>query len=99
MKTGTYQILRGLYTGAKRFTELEDSVPTKTLADRLKELENSGYISRVILKTRPPRTEYRITMRGGEKFKELVLQSAPDYVEDLFLVAPEKAKEILTKYR
>jgi DNA-binding HxlR family transcriptional regulator len=55
--------------GATRFNEFAQAlrpVPPGTLAARLNELEAAGVFERVVLDTRPPRTEYRLTPLGRE---------------------------------
>jgi DNA-binding HxlR family transcriptional regulator len=53
--------------GARRFTELRQSVPgisPKTLSDRLAELEEAGVLERRVIPANPPYAEYRLTPRG-----------------------------------
>jgi DNA-binding HxlR family transcriptional regulator len=53
--------------GAVRFNEFKqalEGIPPRTLALRLSELEEAGVIERVVLDTRPPRAEYRLTEAG-----------------------------------
>ena len=52
-----------------RFGEIMKHLGTispKTLADRLKELEESGLITRVVFPEIPPRVEYSLTQSGIE---------------------------------
>jgi DNA-binding HxlR family transcriptional regulator len=52
-----------------RFNEFQrslGSVPPRTLAIRLAELEQAGVLDRSILDTRPPRVEYRLTPKGEQ---------------------------------
>ena len=54
-------------TGTKRFGELRRSlagVSPRTLAQRLKELENAGILKRTIYAEIPPRVEYTLTGKG-----------------------------------
>ena len=54
-------------TGTKRFGELRRSlagVSPRTLAQRLKELEDTGILKRTIYAEVPPRTEYTLTDKG-----------------------------------
>jgi len=93
--TGVYEILRALMRGNKRFSELEDDgIPTKTLSERLKQLEDAGYVSRKILDTRPPRPEYEIVDKGKAAFREMALSRYGYHAEDAFLVAPTEAARI-----
>ena len=53
--------------GAVRFNEFRQvlgSVPPRTLAQRLVELEAAGVLERVVVDSRPPRVEYRLTPAG-----------------------------------
>ena len=53
--------------GAVRFNEFRQvlgSVPPRTLAQRLVELEEAGVLERVVVDSRPPRVEYRLTPAG-----------------------------------
>lgn len=60
-------ILYRLQAGAKRYTELQKSIPhisQKMLTITLKQLEADGFISKQIFKQVPPHTEYQLTERG-----------------------------------
>jgi DNA-binding HxlR family transcriptional regulator len=53
--------------GAVRFNEFKqalETIPPRTLAARLAELEQAGVLERTVLDTRPPRAEYRLTDFG-----------------------------------
>jgi len=53
--------------GAVRFNEFKqalETIPPRTLAARLAELEEAGVLERSVLDTRPPRVEYRLTDTG-----------------------------------
>ena len=61
------QILYAAHAGAMRFNEFRQAVgpvPPRTLAARLVELEEAGVLGRVVLPSRPPRVEYRLTDEG-----------------------------------
>ncbi len=61
------QILYAAHEGALRFNEFRQAVglvPPRTLAARLVELENAGVLERVVVDSRPPRVEYRLTEEG-----------------------------------
>src|SRR5438309_8657243 len=65
----TALILRDLFTGPKRFCELEKSVGTinpRTLSQRLDDLEAHGIITRQSFNEVPPRTEYTLTKKGED---------------------------------
>jgi DNA-binding HxlR family transcriptional regulator len=58
-----------LFRGELRFADLAASaegVPTNTLADRLRRLEDSGIVTRRPYRDRPVRHQYRLTERGRE---------------------------------
>jgi DNA-binding HxlR family transcriptional regulator len=65
----TALILRDLFSGPKRFCELEKSVGNinpRTLSQRLDDLEAHGIISRESFAEVPPRTEYTLTDKGED---------------------------------
>ena len=54
-------------SGAVRFNEFKqalETIPPRTLAARLSELEEAGVLERRVIDTRPPRAEYRLTDTG-----------------------------------
>ncbi|MFE9206648.1 winged helix-turn-helix transcriptional regulator [Micromonospora sp. NPDC007230] len=58
-----------LFRGELRFADLATSaegVPTNTLADRLRRLEESGILARRPYSERPRRYQYRLTERGRD---------------------------------
>lgn len=61
-------IVRDLcYGGERRYGDLAasyESIPTNTLADRLRRLEEAEIVARVQYSDRPPRYTYRLTGRG-----------------------------------
>ena len=65
-KKWTVLIIRELFDGKKRFSEIASSLPisSKLLTDRLKELEEHGIILRTIYPEIPPRVEYTLTESG-----------------------------------
>jgi DNA-binding HxlR family transcriptional regulator len=65
----TVSIIWASHEGAVRFNEFSQSlgsIPPATLATRLVELEEAGFLERLTIEGRPPRTEYRLTPRGHE---------------------------------
>src|SRR3954471_18881627 len=65
----TALILRDLFSGPKRFCELEKSVGNinpRTLSQRLDDLEAHGIITRESFAEVPPRTEYCLTKKGRD---------------------------------
>ena len=60
-------VLWASYEGATRFNEFKQalgSIPPRTLAQRLVELEEAGVLERFVIDARPPRVEYRLTDEG-----------------------------------
>ena len=60
-------ILYAAHDGAERFNEFREAVgaiPPRTLAARLTELEEAGILERVVIDSRPPHVEYRLTDLG-----------------------------------
>jgi DNA-binding HxlR family transcriptional regulator len=65
----TVSILYASHEGAVRFNEFLQAlgtVPPATLAQRLADLEQAGVFDRVVIDSRPPRAEYRLTPRGRQ---------------------------------
>jgi DNA-binding HxlR family transcriptional regulator len=65
----TALILRDLFSGPKRFCELEKSVGSinpRTLSQRLDALEEHGIITKHNFAEVPPRTEYTLTTKGHD---------------------------------
>lgn len=63
----TALILRDLFTGSKRFCELEKTVGNinpRTLSQRLDNLEAHGIITKKSFSEVPPRIEYTLTDKG-----------------------------------
>ncbi|MGH3433606.1 MAG: winged helix-turn-helix transcriptional regulator [Thermocrispum sp.] len=60
-------IVRDLLYGERRYGDLAtswESIPTNTLADRLKRLEDAEIVARERYSDRPPRYSYRLTGKG-----------------------------------
>ena len=67
-------ILYAAHAGAIRFNEFRQvlgDVPPRTLAARLGELEEAGVLERVVVPSRPPHVEYRLTP-DGRRLKVIV---------------------------
>ncbi len=65
----TALILRDLFSGPKRFCELEKSVGNinpRTLSQRLDDLESHGIITKQKFAEVPPRIEYTLTQKGAD---------------------------------
>ncbi|RNI27405.1 transcriptional regulator [Rufibacter immobilis] len=60
-------IIYALFTGKKRFSELERMVPninTRMLVKELKNMEANGIVVREVFATVPPTVEYTLTTKG-----------------------------------
>jgi DNA-binding HxlR family transcriptional regulator len=60
-------VLRTMLHGATRFSDIAAAVPNlsdKMLAERLKELESEGMITRRVIPAMPVRVEYELTDKG-----------------------------------
>jgi DNA-binding HxlR family transcriptional regulator len=64
----SFLIVRDLGLGLRRYDDLQRSteIPSTTLADRLKHLEQTGMIERRLYQDNPPRYEYGLTRKGRE---------------------------------
>ena len=68
-RRGTVSILCVSHEGAVRFNEFLQalgSIPPATLTQRLADLEQAGVLERLVIDSRPPRVEYRLTERGRQ---------------------------------
>jgi DNA-binding HxlR family transcriptional regulator len=77
-KKGAREVLGQLNGSPKRFSQLAAAIKSKrTLANRLRELEEAGLISREITDDRPPSAIYQLTTKGKKilnlatKFEEI----------------------------
>src|SRR5215204_4621332 len=62
-------ILRVIYDGAHRFSDIAQAVPglsDRLLSERLKELENEGIVARTVFPETPVRIEYCLTEKGRD---------------------------------
>jgi DNA-binding HxlR family transcriptional regulator len=60
-------IVRALMSGVTRFSALADTIPDlsdRMLAERLRELEDAGLVTRVVIPSMPVRVEYHLTASG-----------------------------------
>lgn len=75
----TALILRDLFTGSKRFCELEKTVGNinpRTLSQRLDDLETHGIITKQSFSEVPPRIEYTLTQKGKDLLPTLEQMAA-----------------------
>jgi DNA-binding HxlR family transcriptional regulator len=78
----TGAILRALMTGVSRFGELSATVPglsDRMLAERLKELELAGVVTRTVIPDTPVRVEYSLSAKGRDL--EAVIAAVSDWAE------------------
>ena len=64
----TAVLVHDLSEGARRFSELERSLPgisPRTLSERLRALEHEGIVERKSYAESPPRVEYELTPKGA----------------------------------
>lgn len=67
-------IIYALFTGKKRFSELERLIPnisTRMLVKELKNMESNGIVIREVFATVPPTVEYTLTTKG-EKLEPII---------------------------
>lgn len=84
----TLIIVYALLSGPKRFGELLDalgSASPKTLSQRLKMLEETGFLQRQAYLEIPPRVEYRLTEKGQAlvNIMEAIKQFGERYLADV----------------
>jgi DNA-binding HxlR family transcriptional regulator len=63
----TGAILRALYSGQHRFSDLTATIPglsDRLLSERLKELEAEGIVKRTVIPATPVRIDYHLTEKG-----------------------------------
>jgi len=68
-KKWALHIIYELAAGKRRFCHLQDAIGnanSRTLSERLKELEEQGLIRREVIHTIPPWVEYSLTQKGVE---------------------------------
>lgn len=78
----TVLIVRDLVSGQKRFSTLLASlsgVSTRTLSNKLKNLEQSGIVDKKTYHEKPPRVEYSLTQKGKEL--NVILRAMKKYGE------------------
>lgn len=68
-KRWTGLIIRGLLQGPQRFRDISGMIPNmsdRMLAERFKELEACGIVSRTVYPDTPVRIEYELTPKGRD---------------------------------
>ena len=90
----TLMIVLTLLTGTKRFGELLEAmgnVSPKTVSNRLKMLEEIGFVQRQAYAEIPPRVEYRLTEKGFAlvDIMEAIKHFGERYLADVEPIAPD----------
>ena len=83
----TLMIVYNLLSGPRRFGELREAmgnVSPKTVSQRLKMLEEDGFVDRHAFAEIPPRVEYQLTQRGQAlaDILEAIRQFSERYLSD-----------------
>lgn len=79
----TGAILRAMFSGRTRFTDIAAVVPglsDRLLSERLKELESEGLVERCVYPDTPVRIEYRLTEKG--RALQETIQSVATWAEE-----------------
>ena len=90
----TLMIIYTLLRGTRRFGELLEAmgnVSPKTVSQRLKMLEEIGFVQRQAFLEIPPRVEYRLTEKGRAlaDIMEAIKQFGERYLSDVEPAAPD----------
>jgi len=83
-------VIRLLMDGRRRYSDLRDAVPDisdRMLSERLKELEASGIVRRIVTPQMPVRVEYELTDKG--RALEAPLRSLGEWASVWIESAPE----------
>lgn len=83
-------VLRTMLHGATRFSDIAAAVPNlsdKMLAERLKELEAEGMITRTVVPETPVRVEYELTDKG--RALNVVVEALGDWADRWIGPCPE----------
>ena len=91
--TWTLMIVYNLLSGSRRFGELLEamgSVSPKTVSQRLKMLEEIGFVQRQAYAEIPPRVEYRLTEKGLAlaDIMEAIKQFSESYLANVEIETP-----------
>jgi DNA-binding HxlR family transcriptional regulator len=84
-------ILRALFSGATRFTDIHAAVPglsDRLLSERLKELDAEGVVERLVIPETPVRIEYRLTEKGRSLFP--VIEALSEWAEEWLPEVPDE---------
>lgn len=97
----TLLIVYTLLSGTKRFGELLEvmgNISPKTLSQRLKMLEEMGFVQRQAFPEIPPRVEYRLTEKGLAliDIMEAIKRFGERYLCDVDSLPPDAASVLYT---
>lgn len=97
----TLMIVYTLLTGTRRFGELLEAlgnVSPKTVSQRLKMLEEIGFVQRQAFLEIPPRVEYRLTEKGLAlvDIMEAIKQFGERYLADVQPAPPDTSTNLPT---
>jgi DNA-binding HxlR family transcriptional regulator len=100
----TLLIVYTLLSGTKRFGELlgaMGNVSSKTVSQRLKMLEEIGFVQRQAFLEIPPRVEYRLTEKGLAlvDIMEAIKQFGQRYLSDAVPLPPPDAASVPPTYQ
>lgn len=106
-KKWTIEIILELFKGRKRFSdllEIDPSLTSKVLSERLKALYKEGIIEKIVINMMPLKLKYEITEKGkllNRIFFEIALYSCMFYPDRVFDTPPshEKEKELVEQLR
>jgi DNA-binding HxlR family transcriptional regulator len=85
-------VLRTMLKGATRFGDIAAAVPKlsdKMLAERLKELESEGMITRRVIPVTPVRVEYELTEKGRDL--NVVVEALGEWADQWLGPCPDAA--------
>src|SRR5579871_453597 len=88
----TGAIVRSLLCGTERFSDLTAAIPglsDRLLSERLKELENEGVLTRIVVPEVPVRIQYQLSEKG--KALVSVVDAVSDWAETWMRTLPEPA--------
>ena len=104
-KKWTIEIIMELLNGRKRFTdllELDSSLTSKVLSERLKLLLDEEIIDKIIINMMPLKVKYQITDKGrklNKIFYEMALFTCTFYPEKIFEKQNIDEKELINELR
>jgi DNA-binding HxlR family transcriptional regulator len=93
-------VLRTMLHGATRFSDIAAAVPKlsdKMLAERLKELEAEGMITRNVLPVMPVRVEYELTEKG--RALNTVVEALGEWADEWIGPCPQTTGEFIAAAR